>query len=386
MKKQLFTLLGLCMISAIYAQDIIIKKNGEEIKTKVDEIGATDIKYKKFENATGPSYTIPKSEVFIIKYENGTKDIFNEIINTPAEKTEKTTVNIKSEKNTFSKFYIKAGGGYGKSISPGYYSGGYERTINSNTDSYKRKNISYGNGFNFGATFGFLFNKYLGSEINVSYLYGDKFTMTDRYTDHSAYDSFIWDNYGVMKFVNTESYTFYGDMLFLKPSLTINAGFEKINPYVSVGFVYGTGKCTEEYDRHYFDNNGNLGDVYNFKAEKTGGNTLGFSSSFGVSFKFGNLFSIFSELNIVNANYIPKESHITKYIKNGIDGLGDLHKNQIETQFVDSYSIDANNPPKDYESSSALKQSLNFDSFGINVGIKISFWYQTANKKVKMNF
>ena len=34
------------------------------------------IKYKKFDNPNGPLYTILKSEVFLIKYENGTKDVF----------------------------------------------------------------------------------------------------------------------------------------------------------------------------------------------------------------------------------------------------------------------------------------------------------------------
>ena len=36
-----------------------------------------DIKYKKFENPDGPSYSILKSDVLLIKYENGNKDVFN---------------------------------------------------------------------------------------------------------------------------------------------------------------------------------------------------------------------------------------------------------------------------------------------------------------------
>lgn len=60
-----------------FAQDIIIKKNGDEIKAKVNEITKTEIKYKKFENIEGPTYQIDISEVFMIRYENGSKDVFN---------------------------------------------------------------------------------------------------------------------------------------------------------------------------------------------------------------------------------------------------------------------------------------------------------------------
>lgn len=62
-----------------YSQDIIILKNGNENKAKVTEIGLNDIKYKDYSNLTGPTYTISKSKVFLIRYENGKKDVFTEI-------------------------------------------------------------------------------------------------------------------------------------------------------------------------------------------------------------------------------------------------------------------------------------------------------------------
>lgn len=60
------------------AQDIILKKNGDEIKAKIVEISPTEIKYKAFENLEGPLFVIYKSDVFMIKYLNGTKDVFTE--------------------------------------------------------------------------------------------------------------------------------------------------------------------------------------------------------------------------------------------------------------------------------------------------------------------
>lgn len=57
-------------------QDIIVKKTGDEIKAKVEEVLDTEIKYRKFENLAGPLYSMPKAEIFMIKYENGSKDVF----------------------------------------------------------------------------------------------------------------------------------------------------------------------------------------------------------------------------------------------------------------------------------------------------------------------
>jgi len=72
-----------------YTQDVIIFKNGDEIKVKVIEVLPDFIKYNKWDNLEGPIYTSYKSEVFMIKYQNGTKDIFNDYQEQqkPAEKT-----------------------------------------------------------------------------------------------------------------------------------------------------------------------------------------------------------------------------------------------------------------------------------------------------------
>jgi hypothetical protein len=63
--------------AAALSQDIIVLKNGDEIKAKVQEVGISDVKYKKFENTAGPAYTLLKTEIFMIKYENGAKDVFD---------------------------------------------------------------------------------------------------------------------------------------------------------------------------------------------------------------------------------------------------------------------------------------------------------------------
>ena len=86
--------------TAICAQDVIVKKDGSTILSKVLEIESTNIKYKKFSNLNGPVYNVNKSEVFSINYENGEKDVFNtesSIQNTTSD--EPTFVNAKVSEN-----------------------------------------------------------------------------------------------------------------------------------------------------------------------------------------------------------------------------------------------------------------------------------------------
>ena len=60
-----------------FSQDLFIYKNGEELNVKVLRINKNDISYKKYSNLNGPEYIEDKANLFMIKYENGTKDIFN---------------------------------------------------------------------------------------------------------------------------------------------------------------------------------------------------------------------------------------------------------------------------------------------------------------------
>jgi len=84
------------------AQDVITLKSGEEIKVKVTEISATEIKYKQFENLDGPTIVIEKAKVFAINYENGTREIINVITeNTGKEQQQKATGDYNLDPNKF---------------------------------------------------------------------------------------------------------------------------------------------------------------------------------------------------------------------------------------------------------------------------------------------
>ena len=75
--KYVFLLLALFCFAGSYAQDVIILKNGDEIEAMVTEVLPDDIKYKKATNLSGPTYTLQKSKIFIIRYQSGDKDVFD---------------------------------------------------------------------------------------------------------------------------------------------------------------------------------------------------------------------------------------------------------------------------------------------------------------------
>lgn len=80
MKKLAFFRIFLLLIlisRGLVSQDIVYTSTGNKIKAKVTEINLTDIKYKDFSNLNGPTYVIPKSDVVLIEYQNGYRDIIN---------------------------------------------------------------------------------------------------------------------------------------------------------------------------------------------------------------------------------------------------------------------------------------------------------------------
>lgn len=60
------------------AQDVIVKKDGSTILSKVTKVGTSEIEYKKWSNQDGPAYSIAVSDVMTINYQNGEKDTFNQ--------------------------------------------------------------------------------------------------------------------------------------------------------------------------------------------------------------------------------------------------------------------------------------------------------------------
>lgn len=75
--KKILTVIACSMLAQLaFAQDVIVKINGDELKVKVLEITLHEVVYQSPDSVTGINSSIPKSELFMIRFENGTKEVF----------------------------------------------------------------------------------------------------------------------------------------------------------------------------------------------------------------------------------------------------------------------------------------------------------------------
>ncbi len=79
MYARLLLLLPLLALLAgpAYAQDLLTKRNGSELAVKVVEITPAEVKYRRTDNPDGPLISMWRSEVYLIRYANGTQEVLN---------------------------------------------------------------------------------------------------------------------------------------------------------------------------------------------------------------------------------------------------------------------------------------------------------------------
>ena len=75
MRPFLLLLLFILLGPLAHAQDLLTKRNGEEIAVKVIEITPSEVRYRRADNPTGPLITVWKADVFQIRYANGTLEM-----------------------------------------------------------------------------------------------------------------------------------------------------------------------------------------------------------------------------------------------------------------------------------------------------------------------
>lgn len=175
--------MALCVSMMCLAQDIIIKQDKTEIKSKVSEITETTIKYKKWDNVDGPLYNISKTEVFMILYSNGQREIINQsqtLASTTAQQTAARN-NAAMQSTVAQTTKIDTAVDYRKlkvKYAPSRINIGLQQPLSIGTDVEFRiiKNC-----FNIGVTYNYLFPKddYILTS-NFGFLYGSLYLPLNR--------------------------------------------------------------------------------------------------------------------------------------------------------------------------------------------------------------
>ena len=78
MKKIIVLLCAQLFVLSVFAQDVIITKDAQKIPAKVTDIEEAIIKYKKYDNLEGPTYTMKKADIATVVFENGSVEVFSD--------------------------------------------------------------------------------------------------------------------------------------------------------------------------------------------------------------------------------------------------------------------------------------------------------------------
>jgi hypothetical protein len=166
----LLTILFFFLAVSISAQDMIVLTDGSMIEAKVEEITPTEIKYRRFDNLSGPLIIIYANDVLSIKYENGTVEVINSAPSSEPQIPSIPPVTIASPAFDLDKFYFSI------SIEPsGFLAGGPSATAEFSKGAFNslfhvafptlallRKVSSNGFGFGLGIGINYFWNGKIG--------------------------------------------------------------------------------------------------------------------------------------------------------------------------------------------------------------------------------
>ncbi len=88
MKKYLLMFVLTLSLQHVFAQDQIVKINGDELAGRVLEITLDEVRFQHPDSLKGIIWTVPKSEVFMVRFANGTKEVFSDNLTDSANATE----------------------------------------------------------------------------------------------------------------------------------------------------------------------------------------------------------------------------------------------------------------------------------------------------------
>jgi len=229
MKRILFLLLIGLSSNLIFAQDIIVKTNGDEIKSKILEITSETIKYKEYEFQDGPIRNINISEVFMVIYENGEREMFKNksvpqtIESQNQEMTIKKQNSIDETTSTNKNFGIRAG---------------FFMPMNDAISEI------YGNGISFGSDINIWSEKGFGGGISIEYfgkkgepyLYQQGLQIEDADCKISIFPIYLTANYRIANNKEILPYFGAGIGIFLvneKLNMTVYDPYSGVREYLS---------------------------------------------------------------------------------------------------------------------------------------------------------
>ena len=211
---------------------------------------------------------------------------------------------------------------------------------------------TYGNGIPITLGTGYMLTDHIGMEIGLNYFKGFEIKSSDK---------------TIQPIALTDITTSKTNQIRILPALILSTGTDnKLSLYMKSALILPIGGSTK-FVRTVKSPLGNT----DIEGKITGKFALGYSGSIGVKVSLGDKLAIFAELQSINLAIKRDASEITKYDIAGNSVLQDLEVSDKKTIFVDEISSTSNTD--DSKPSQALTSSTNYNSLGINIGLKFNF-------------
>jgi hypothetical protein len=269
MRIPVITLFFTFLLFSTQAQDKIYRKGGSVLLVKVEEVGVADIKYKEYNNLSGPSYAIEKDRIVKIVFENGRTESYKASLKDPELYVGQAGNAIKL--NFLSPLFGYTLFGFERSIKPGrsweaslgFIGLGKNQVIDysywdpySQPDEYKRdaKGICVGFGYKFIRT-----PDFINRDIRYAHLLQGTYIKPMMYTGY--YNENVLDNKTGSVVVDTRD-VYYGSIMLELGKQWIFSDQFMFDLYGGIGYCFDnikdngdyTYSISDESSAHHFTN------------------------------------------------------------------------------------------------------------------------------------
>ena len=235
-----------------------------------------------------------------------------------------------------------------------------------NTDTVSIVAGSYGKGLPLAVTAGYQFNEHIAAELELEYFFGAGYQFRSTYADSNSYSNY---------YVTTDNKISDISMFRFNPAFKISTG-NHVKIYMRLGVLISVAaKYASEYT--FTDNSyGFLTGISSYTTQDISekyshGTALGFNGAAGAEYKICNHVQLFGEARFTSLSWAPAHSEVTKNIINGTDEIPLSTTSQLQTDFVNDYTVtfplDPSSPSKQF------KHFVPFNSLGIKLGVVYLF-------------
>lgn len=256
----------------------------------------------------------------------------------------------------YSQAYVKLGTGYHIGINQDVVG-----TTTTDSNSIVNEFGSFGAGLPIDLGLGIDISDNIGLELGFQYFMGSK-VVTDEISNSGG--------------ITTLKEETYSRQMRLRPAVVLSSDWDVINLYSRAGLNIPFGGATTVESTWTTT----AGNDFTQKGEAKGRLAIGFDGAIGTNVALGDNLSLYLELASTNMRIKGDSYEIIERTRNGDDNLDMAYPNTISksVNFVDELTSSSNNTaaggtldvdkPLD-----ALTSSSNYNSLGLNIGIKLSF-------------